>query len=73
MLSAIMTHYGDLSMFGPELRLCGLAMVMLVADLIMLVADLIMPRRWWLVLAGVAAVGLTIPRRAPKLICATHA
>ncbi len=46
--------YNDLSIFGPELSLCGLAIVVLVADLIV-------PRRWRLVPAGVALVGLAIP------------
>jgi len=46
--------YGDLSIFGPELSLCGLAIVVLVADLIV-------QRRWRLLPAGVAAVGLAVP------------
>ncbi len=46
--------YNDLSIFGPELSLCGLAIVVLVADLIV-------PRRWRLLPAGLAAVGLAIP------------
>ena len=46
--------YNDLSIFGPELSLCGLALVVLIVDLIV-------PRRWRLVPAGVAAVGLAIP------------
>ncbi len=46
--------YNDLSIFGPELSLCGLALVVLVADLIV-------PRRWRLLPAGLAAVGLAVP------------
>ncbi len=46
--------YGDLSIFGPELSLCGLAIVVLIADLVV-------PRRWRLVPAGLAAVGLAVP------------
>ncbi len=46
--------YGDLSIFGPELSLCGLAVIVLIADLVV-------PRRWRLVPAGLAAVGLAVP------------
>ncbi len=46
--------YSNLSVFAPELSLCGLA-------ILVLVADLIVPRAWRRVPAGLAAVGLVVP------------
>ncbi len=46
--------YRDLSIFAPELSLCGLAIAVLVADLIV-------PRTWRRLPAGLAAVGLVVP------------
>ncbi len=46
--------YINLSVFAPELSLCGLA-------ILVLVADLIVPRAWRRLPAALAAVGLAVP------------